>query len=295
MNDLNVFGEGHREIQAGTVAAAMATTRQAQEVQAAMVVAKRFPRDARESCERILNACQRRSLAEAAVYEYSRGGSTVTGPSIRLAECLAQCWGNIDFGYVELEQKAGESTVMAYAWDLETNTRQSKVFSVPHTRYTKNGSYPLTDPRDIYEMVANQASRRVRSCILAVIPGDVIEAALQQCEKTLKTASAVPLADRIAGMVSAFAEFQISPEMLRGYIGKNVDAFSEADVVKLGKIYRSLKDGIVGSEYFTDRMREAAEAPEGTAVDAETGEVVEAPAKAKQGARGKKTVSLDDL
>ena len=133
----NVYGSKPDAISAASVTAAMATTRQAQEVQAAMIVAKHFPRDERVACDRILNACTRRSLAEGAIYSYSRGGTEVSGPSIRLAECIAQNWGNIDFGYIELEQKNGESQVMAYAWDLETNTRQSKVFSVPHRRDTK--------------------------------------------------------------------------------------------------------------------------------------------------------------
>lgn len=262
-NELNVFGDAPHCITAQSVTTAMVTSRQAQEVQAAMIVAKRFPRDERESNDRILRACTRRSLAEAAIYEYSRGGTTVTGPSIRLAECVAQSWGNIDFGYVELEQKGGESQVMAYAWDLETNTRQTKVFTVPHKRHTKNGDYPLTDPRDIYEMVANQASRRVRSCILAIIPGDVIDSAVKQCELTLKAGSNVPLEDRIKDMVAKFAEYEVTPEQLRAFIGKNVEAFSEADIVRLGKVYRSLKDGIVGNDYFLNRMKEApAEAPQ---------------------------------
>lgn len=262
-NELNVFGDAPQGITAQSVTTAMVTSRQAQEVQAAMIVAKRFPRDERESNDRILRACTRRSLAEAAIYEYSRGGTTVTGPSIRLAECVAQSWGNIDFGYVELEQKGGESQVMAYAWDLETNTRQTKVFTVPHKRHTKNGDYPLIDPRDIYEMVANQASRRVRSCILAIIPGDVIDSAVKQCELTLKAGSNVPLEDRIKDMVAKFAEYEVTPEQLRAFIGKNVEAFSEADIVRLGKVYRSLKDGIVGNDYFLNRMKEApAEAPQ---------------------------------
>ena len=119
------------------------------------------------------------------MYEYPRGGTKVTGPSIRLAEAMAQNWGNLDYGLIELDQKAGESQVMAYAWDLETNTRQTIVFSVPHIRATKKGNVPLTDPRDIYEMVANQGARRMRSCILRVIPGDVVESAVAQCNKTL--------------------------------------------------------------------------------------------------------------
>ena len=103
----------------------MMVSRQAQEVQAAMVIAKKFPRDEVESFNRIMRACQRKKLAEQSMYEFPRGTTKVTGPSIRLAEAAAQNWRNIDFGVIELEQKNGESQVMAYAWDLETNTRQT--------------------------------------------------------------------------------------------------------------------------------------------------------------------------
>ena len=41
---------------------------------------------------------------------------------------LAQNWGNIQYGIRELSSENGESTVEAFAWDVETNTRQTKVF-----------------------------------------------------------------------------------------------------------------------------------------------------------------------
>lgn len=255
MNELNPFVQQQGQSLA-SVTAAMATTRQAQEVQAAMVVAKKFPRNPGNSMNRILDACTRRTLAESAMYSYPRGGQEVTGPSIRLAECIAQNWGNIDFGYIELEQKNNESQVMAYAWDLETNTRQSKVFTVPHRRETKSGAKPLTDSRDIYELIANQAARRVRSCILAIIPGDVIEAAVKQCEVTL-TGGNVPMEDRIKAMVDKYAELEITGDQLAGFIGKNVDAFTAQDIVRLGKIYRSIKDGVVGNDYFIQKMKDS--------------------------------------
>ena len=77
-------------IPAGKEAMAIATTRAAQEVQAAMVIAKKFPRDAIQAEKRILDACKRKLLAENAMYVYPRGGTTIEGPSIRLAEVLAQ-------------------------------------------------------------------------------------------------------------------------------------------------------------------------------------------------------------
>src|SRR5690606_5467319 len=82
-----------------------ASQREIAEVQAAMAIAKRFPRDPIAAMDRILQACTRPTLAEGALYSYSRGGSEVSGPSIRLAEVAAQSWGNIQFGIRELEQR----------------------------------------------------------------------------------------------------------------------------------------------------------------------------------------------
>jgi len=216
----------------------MMVSRQAQEVQAAMIVAKRFPRDDVDSYNRIMRSCQRTSLAEQAMYEFPRGGTSVTGPSIRLAEAMAQSWGNLDFGVIELDQKPGESTVMSYCWDLETNTRQTKIFTVPHIRQTKKGAQALTDPRDIYEMVANQGARRLRACILGIIPGDVVDAALDRCQDTLKSKNKEPLIDRVRKMAGAFQEdYGVSLEMLERYAGCKAEAFTEQTIIKLRGVY----------------------------------------------------------
>lgn len=213
------------------------------EIQAAMVIAKKFPRDPVAAMDRILNTCARKSLAEQALYSYSRGGSDITGPSIRLAEAMAQIWGNIQFGIRELEQRNGESTVEAYAWDIETNTRQVKVFQVPHIRHTKKGSYRLEDPRDVYENVANQGARRLRACILGVIPGDVIEAAVNQCEVALKaTADTSP--EAMKKMVEAFGGFGVTQDQIEKRIQRRLDAIQPAQVVSLKKIYASLRDNM---------------------------------------------------
>lgn len=221
-----------------------------QEVQAAMTVAKRFPRDQQAASDRVLNACTRKTLAETALYSYNRGGTDVTGPSIRLAEAIAQNWGNIQFGIRELSQENKMSTVEAFAWDLETNTRQVKVFQVPHVRYSKKGVTELTDPRDIYEIVANQGARRLRACILGVIPGDVIEAAVEQCDKTLITNTDTS-PDNIKKLIDAFATFNITVEMLQNKINKRIESINPAQMVQLRKIYISLKDGMsVVADWF---------------------------------------------
>ena len=213
------------------------------EVQGAIILAKRFPRNQIEALDRIKTACQRQGLAEQALYSYSRGGSEITGPSIRLAEAIAQNWQNLQFGIRELEQRNGESTVEAFCWDMEANTRHVKTFQVKHERHTKKGSYRLEDPRDIYELTANQGARRLRAAILSVIPGDIIEAAVSQCEETLK-AKADTSTDALKKLVAAFETFKVTKEQIEKRIQRRLDSITPAQLVNLRKIYNSLKDGM---------------------------------------------------
>lgn len=222
------------------------------EVQASFVIAKKFPRDENESFAKIMKACKRPFLAEQSMYAYPKGGKVVDGPSIRLAEVLISAWGNCDFGIEEISQANGVSIARAFAIDFETNTRCQKIFHVPHILGTKSGPKKLTDPRDIYEHVANQGARRMRACILAIIPGDITDAAVEECKKTL-TKGSEPLADRVRNMAVTFKEeFGIKIEQLEKRLGHKLDAVIEAEFVTLKSIYRSLRDGMAKREDFFD-------------------------------------------
>lgn len=254
-------------------------SRAIQEVQAAFVIAKQFPRDEALAEGRILAACERPSLAEQGEYAYPRGGQQVTGPSIRLAETIARFWGNLQYGVRELTQSPGVSEMEAFCHDLESNVRAVRVFQVRHVRHTKRGSSVLDDPRDVYELTANQGARRLRACILEVVPGDVVEAAVKQCRATLAGAGGSPIADRIAKMVAAFAEIGVTAEQIGARFGKDVGALIEADLVRLRQIYTSVKDGMskagdwfdpTGDQAAADlRARLEAAVPEAEVVDLE--------------------------
>lgn len=225
--------------------------RASQEVQAAVFMAKQFPRDEDVAYNRIMQATTRRKLAEGAFYKYAKGGTDIFGPSIRLAEVLAQHWGNIETGVKEIERRDGESTAEAYAWDLETNTRVTKQFTVRHIRETKNkGSYALTDSREIYELIANQGARRQRACILAVIPSYVVEDAVESCMQTLQNDGA-PLNTKIEDAINKFAKIGVTVPMLEEYAQRNVNAFDEIILNRLWGVYSSIHDGMSSpSDYF---------------------------------------------
>lgn len=247
---------------ARSVGVEMVASREAQEVQVAMAAAKKFPRDQITAYNNIISDCTRRSLAERAMYEFPRGGSMVTGPSIHLARVLARGWGNIKSGFKVLEETEKSSVVMAYCHDLETNYYEEKIFTVQHIRSTKKGAYQLTDPRDIYELVANQAARRERSCILSVIPADIVDAAVEQCKITLESGNKMPLIDMVRVLVKNFQEkFGVTTDMLETYIGCKKEAFSQQSIVRLKNVYNALRDGSASADQYFD-MSKAAPQPE---------------------------------
>lgn len=239
-------------VNAGAVA--IESERAIAEAQGKLVIAKRFPRDQARAYSAIIDACRRPGLAEEACYSFPRGGQTVSGPSIRLAEMLAANWGNIDYGIRELSRKEGVSEMEAYCWDLETNTMSSQKFTVRHIRDTRSGGVKLTDERDIYELTANMGGRRLRARILAIIPADLIQAAVDECSKTMAGGAELPIADRVRNMVNAFKVLGVQAALIEKRMGHPLDALNGEELAGLRKIHNSIRDGIskIG-DWFGDR------------------------------------------
>lgn len=264
------------------------------EVMTSFEVAKRFPRDNVKACDLILKECSRPSLAEVAVYQFAKGGQSISGATIRLMEAISRHWTNIQFGWRCLERRGGSSSIQAYARDLETNTFRDIIFDVKHWRDTKSGGYAIKDEREIYELEANFAMRRVRACLQGLIPGDVIDMALDACEVTM-TNNADCSPEGVKKLLDAFEKFGVNKAMIEARIQCKTDAIKPQQITGLRKVYASLKDGMGVLQDFFDTaladkktesttsgsdLSKAAEAnkqPEkkSESVDPKTGEVTE--------------------
>ena len=229
------------KINQGTVA--IEASRAIAEAQGKLVIAKRFPRDEVEAYAKAMEACQRPTMAAKAFYSFPRGGQTVEGPTIRFAEELARCWGNIDYGIKELSQDDGKSEMQAYAWDLETNAQSVQNFTNPHQREQGKKMVNLTSQRDIYENNANMATRRLRSRILAILPSWFVEDAIEECKKTLSGRNDTPLIDRVKKMVVAFAKIGVTQEQIEKRLKKKIDTMNADDFVEYTGIYNAIKQG----------------------------------------------------
>lgn len=229
------------KINQGTVA--IEASRAIAEAQGKLVIAKRFPRDEVEAYAKAMEACQRPTMAAKAFYSFPRGGQTVEGPTIRFAEELARCWGNIDYGIKELSQDDGKSEMQAYAWDLETNAQSVQNFTNPHQREQGKKMVNLTSQRDIYENNANMATRRLRSRILAILPSWFVEDAIEECKKTLAGRNDTPLIDRVKKMVVAFAKIGVTQDQIEKRLKKKIDTMNADDFVEYTGIYNAIKQG----------------------------------------------------
>jgi hypothetical protein len=246
---LDARNEANHEMKA---IAAIESNRAMREVEASIMVAKSRPRDELDAYADIMRACSRPSFAEKAIYRYKRGEENVEGASIRLAECLARAYGNIDYGWRELERNSAKSLVEAFCWDLQTNTKRKMTFEVIHVRDTKKGQKILTTERDIYEHIANHAARRVRACVLSIIPADLIEDAMKKCKEIMVSGiNQMNKNDVAKKIVAAFEEIGVSHEQLRKYLGvEKVIGANENQLVELRQIYVSIKEGQASVKEF---------------------------------------------
>ena len=181
--------------------------------------------------------------------------------------------------------------LMAYCYDLETNSRSERIFTVKHVRKARGKTTQLTDARDIYEVNFNQGARRLRACILQVIPGDVVELATEACRASLEATDADASPENIKKMIVAFDKFDVTEEMIEVRMGKKLKALIPAEMVTLRKIFTSLSDGMskvdqwfevsAGAEDLKEKLKAATSAATKAAVKPPKEKKTKVKAKAK--------------
>lgn len=221
------------------------------EVRAAVMIAMDRPRDRTGAINEMREVCSIPALAERAFFRVPRGNEHVNGESIHLARELARCWGNIDYGVKELsrDDARGQSELLAFAWDLQTNARSEITFIVPHVKGRANKR--LTGTQEIYENNASFAGRRLREAIFAVLPVWFKAEAADICHKTLETGGGKPLVQRVADLRAAFEAIGVTAAQLEKKRGRKIGEFTPEDVGALRVVYGSIKrNEVAAAEEF---------------------------------------------
>lgn len=224
--------------------------REEAEIKAAIILARQFPRDEAKAFTKIMNSASRPGFAEGALYSFPRGGTTIEGPSVKMAREMARCWGNIRFGMriVSLDEKMVH--VKGWALDVETNAlaeHEDKFERLIQRKRNGTTQWVKPDERDLRELVGRRGAMCVRNALLQLMPPDVIDEVIRQSKATQKKAAAGEIEmDRetaIRHTVRAFSRFGVDTEMLEKYLGHSLHTVTADELAELRAIGASIRDG----------------------------------------------------
>jgi hypothetical protein len=258
----------------GAEAYAMAT------VQARYAIAVARPRDMDAARLRLLADCSRPRFAAVAIWRRPAGREMISGPSIRFVEAAIRAMGNVLVEAVAIRETAKHRTTRVTVTDIESNATYTRDVSVPLTverRKLKRGQQPLgqrlnsygdtvyvvegTDA-EIATMEAAQVSKAVRTLGLRLLPGDIVEEAVERVESTLADRDAKDPSAARKQLVDAFARLGVQPADLVGYLGHGLDGVQPSELSHLRQIHAAIA---AGEAVWSDYTEPSDDAPKGQA------------------------------
>lgn len=244
---------------AGETAVSAVAAQVVASVQARYTVALARPRNLDQVRVSLLNECRRPGFARVAIYNKPIGQG-VTGPSIRFAEAALRCLGNVLPEVITVFDDADKRIVRVSVTDLEGNVTYSKDVTVTKTVERANakgqevvGQRVNSRGSTVYIVRASDddclnkenalVSKALRTVALRLIPGDILDEALDTVEETLRSKAAEDPAGERKRMVDAFASIGVNPTMLVAHLRHPLEQITPAELSKLRGVYLAIKDG----------------------------------------------------
>lgn len=215
------------------------------EIDVQIATAKRYPRNLIGVKKSMLSfATLDQETAEGCFYSLPRGGKTIQGPSVRLAEIAVSCYGNLRAGSRIIETVAEgpnpHVVVQAVAHDLETNTA---ITVEKRRRITKKKSKDKVDEDDINLAANAGASIAFRDAVFRVVPLALVKP-VYEAARQVAIGDAKSLSDRRARAIESFAKMGVSKEKVLSALGRtDVEAITLEDLGTLLGLHTSIKEG----------------------------------------------------
>lgn len=163
----------------------------------------------------------------------------IKGPSVRLAEIIAYCWGNLHAGTRETGNDSRFITVEAVCWDLQKNIKIST--EVKRSIRTKDGRPYGADMQAVTSNAG--ASIALRNSIFRVIPKHIINNLYNQAMSTA-VGDSKSLSETRAKILANFAKSGIDKERILTFFQKSsVEDLTKEDVTQLIGIRTSIMEG----------------------------------------------------
>ncbi len=230
----------YEEQEAMTVVETTAVSINRSEVESQITAAHRFPRSIKRFLsEATTMATLDEETAQSCIYALPRGGKTVSGPSVRLAEICASAWGNLQVAARPYE--VGETTVTAQGvcWDMQANLM---VKVETKRKITDKGGKRFNE--DMILMTENAASSiALRNAILRVIPRAYINKVYDRARQ-VAVGDAKTLATRRSDALAKLAKLGADQVRVLAALGRaGVDDITLDDLETLFGYHTAVKEG----------------------------------------------------
>ncbi len=257
MNSPNQFAVSvHNHETAATAAASQVKAL----VEARYTVALARPRDIDAVRQALMKECTRPSFAEVARYN-KPVGKGIVGPSIRFAEAAARCMTNIVVETVTTYDDDEKRILQVSVCDLEANVPYTQSITIDKTverrtmkdgdelirkRTNKNGEMVhiiRATEDDLLNKSNALTSKAIRTLILRLVPGDIVDECMHQVVMTQRDKDAKDPDGARLKIVDAFAALNITVADLKAYVGGDLNKLSPAELTELRGLHASIKDG----------------------------------------------------
>jgi len=185
---------------------------------------------------------------EATKKELVQMGTAIEGPSIRLAEIAAICWGNNRNGYRPVMIDRQEKVVIAEGVFLDLETNVATTSRVSRSIRTREGGIFQPDMISVTMNAAGAIAKR--NAILAGIPKGVTRVAYQAA-RAVVVGTQASLVETRKKVFLAFARHGVTPEMILD----KLDLDSESDIgLDEVAVLRGMRASLKNGEETVERM-----------------------------------------
>jgi hypothetical protein len=209
------------------------------EVDMQIATAKAYPRDVKKSLERIKAMAKAdEETANGCFYHLSRGGDEINGLSVRMAEIIASCWGNLRVQSRIIGNDGRTITAQGVCHDLESNLAVS--VEVKRKITGKNGQ---TFSEDMQVVTGNAACAiAFRNAVLKVVPKAITQGVINEVQEGAK--KNIDLAKNRQQCVGYFVSLGVAETQLFEFLGINTMEEITADMImNLRGIATAIKEG----------------------------------------------------
>jgi hypothetical protein len=278
---------GRQELALSDASARALAAQETAKIQARVVMALQRPRDLDQVSQDLRKECQRAAFTATARYSIARGGTKITGWSVRMAEVAARAMRNLDIGVMPIGEDAQARKLLVYVEDLESNTRETYPVTVsktierkafrdrdtghegPPSGRTVVGQRKNSQGETVYIVEATDdemrfAERRAtqtakRNLILAAVPGWILDDCLPIWqateEKRVKGVYQDPDGER-KNLILQFENIRVTVEQLTEYVGHDLAGCTPDELLRLREVYCGIVDGMTTMHEILAQRRE---------------------------------------